>query len=168
MTALARRPEHTAPRTASPTAPHAGHTGHPAPADAPLDLHRLRTLRTALREEEERISYWRRLLHARIDLVRAGAGTDGHLTLEQVERALGDTGRGHGREVFLRVRAFDPLPGLPVLRTLWSSEDVAELEVAAEELSVYRTALHERIDALTDALVEHYREDPSRALTVLG
>jgi hypothetical protein len=63
---------------------------------APLDD--LRTLRESLREEEQRVSYWRQLVQGRLDLVR----------------------------------------------------------------TAYRRALHERIDACTAQLVDHYQRDPAQ------
>src|SRR4051812_45469887 len=41
-----------------------------------LSLGRLRSYRQALAEEENRVSYWRRIVQARLDLVRAGAKGD--------------------------------------------------------------------------------------------
>lgn len=138
---------------------------------ASLDLPELRAYRGRLREEEERVSYWRRVVHARLDLLEAGRDERGALTLQQLEQALGDTGTGRHREALLRVRAFDPLPELPVLAEVWQAGDteetVARLGAASEQLSRYRAALHARIDAATEALIERYREQPDLALQVL-
>lgn len=136
-----------------------------------LSLPELREYRARLREEEDRVSYWRRVVHARLDLLRAGSDTSGSLTRSQLERALGDTATGHRREALLRVRAFDPLPDLPVLAEVWDvvgDEAASRLEAASEQLSRYRSALHARIDAATAALIERYRRDPSLALEVLA
>jgi hypothetical protein len=135
-----------------------------------LSLSELREYRARLREEEDRVSYWRRVVHARLDLLRAGSDTSGSLTRAQLERALGDTATGHRREALLRVRAFDPLPDLPVLAEVWDlgDEASARLEAASEQLSAYRGALHARIDAATAALIARYRQDPSLALGVLA
>lgn len=137
-----------------------------------LDLPRLRAYRTRLREEEDRVSYWRRVVHARIDVLEVGRDVSGGLGLDQLERALGETGSGVRREALLRVRAFDPLPELPVLAQMWHldtdlSTTLARLGEASEQLSAYRTALHRRIDAATEALVERYRREPTLALAVL-
>lgn len=136
-----------------------------------LDLPELRAYRSRLREEEERVSYWRRVVHARLDVLEAGREEQGALTLQQLERALGDTGTGRHREALLRVRAFDPLPELPVLAEVWQGGDtegtLRRLVAASEQLSRYRSALHARIDAATDALIERYRDQPTLALEVL-
>lgn len=144
----------------------------PTPAD--LSIEDLRRYRARLREEEDRVSYWRRLVHARIDLVQAGRHTAGGLTQAQVERALGDTAGGRRREALHRVRAFDPLPELPVLAEVWEAggdrDDtalVARLGQAADQLSAYRAALHARLDESTAELIARYRRDPAAALAVL-
>lgn len=150
-----------------------------APVDLPaLTLAELRDYRARLREEEDRVSYWRRLVHARVDLLHAGRDV-ATLGLDQVVRALGDTGTGRRREALHRVRAFDPLPELPVLAEVWEApggddvagdeveQRVARLEAAAAQLSTYRTALHARIDDATAELIERYRRDPLLALGVL-
>ncbi|MCW2851727.1 MAG: hypothetical protein JWM84_1391 [Nocardioides sp.] len=136
-----------------------------------LSLSRLREYRARLREEEDRISYWRRVVHARLDLLRAGSDTAASLSRAQLERALGDTATGHRRAALLKVRAFDPLPELPVLAEVWDvvgDEAFARLEAASEQLSEYRSALHARIDAATAVLIARYRENPSLALEVLA
>lgn len=133
-----------------------------------ISLEELRSYRQRLRDEDDRVSYWRRLVHGRIDLLRAGTEAPGALTLHQVVRALGDTGTGVRREALHRVRAHDQLPDLPVLAEVWHDDaPLAGLERAAEQLSAYRTALHRRLDAATDELIDRYREDPALALGVL-
>lgn len=133
-----------------------------------LSLEELRAYRHRLRDEDDRVSYWRRLVHGRIDLVRAGTDASGALTLDQVVRALGDTGTGVRREALHRVRAHDQLPHLPVLADVWHDDaPLAGLEQAAGQLSAYRTALHRRLDAATDELIRRYRHNPALALGVL-
>jgi hypothetical protein len=137
-----------------------------------LTMAELRGYRARLREEEDRVSYWRRVVHARVDLLEAGRDASGGLGLDQLERALGETGSGARREALLRVRAFDPLPELPVLAEIWHLDTdpaatVARLGEASEQLSAYRTALHRRIDAATEELVTRYRREPALALGLL-
>ena len=62
-----------------------------------LRLDELRAYRRRLAHEEERVSYWRRLLHARIDVLEAQAHQERALTIEELVRVLGDTGTGRGR-----------------------------------------------------------------------
>ena len=143
-----------------------------------LELDALRAYGAELADEEERVSYWRRLVHARIDLMRAEAATPGPLPLETVQRVLGDTGSGRARRALIRVRAAEPLPALPVLDEIWAGEVDPEddqaleaalerLAVAEEQLTTYRRALHARIDDATAELIERYRADPSLALVAL-
>ena len=61
---------------------------------ADLDLSDLRLYRKRLAEEEEKVSYWRRLVHARIDVLEAEAHHERPLRLDELIRVLGDTGAG--------------------------------------------------------------------------
>lgn len=151
----------------------------PSPHLASLSLAELRDYRRRLTEEEDKVSYWRRLAHARIDVLEAEASTDGTLTMEQLVRALGDTGAGRTRTALVRVAAAEPLPELPVLQEMWVAEvdphdtaqvadALARIRAAEQKLTRYRRALHERIDEATGELISRYREDPTRALDVLG
>ena len=141
-----------------------------------LSLADLRAYRGRLREEEDRVSYWRRLLHARIDLVEAGRASAGALGLEDLVRVLGDTGTGRRRRALLGVHAADDLPALPDLAAVWvvpadgvEAELVLDrLRAAEQQLAGYRAALLLRLDQATEALVARYQEDPSAALAVLG
>lgn len=148
------------------------------PLDRPLDqlsLPELRDYRERLRAEEERVSYWRRLVHARIDLLEAGRSTDGSLSQADLVRVLGDTGTGASRSALLRVRAAEPLPDVPDLADVWvAPRDAAEtdrllegLRSAEQQLTAYRSGLFARIDAAGQALIQRYREDPTQALAVL-
>lgn len=148
------------------------------PLDRPLDqlsLPELRDYRERLRAEEERVSYWRRLVHARIDLLEAGRSTDGSLSQADLVRVLGDTGTGASRSALLRVRAAEPLPDVPDLADVWvAPRDAAEtdrllegLRSAEQLLTAYRSGLFARIDAAGQALIQRYREDPTQALAVL-
>ena len=143
-----------------------------------LSLTGLRAYRRKLADEEDRVSYWRRLVHARIDVLTAESSGGGQLSLQTLARVLGDTGAGRTRSALVRVRAAEPLPELPVLEEMWVSEvDPDDPEAMAEalerlraaegQLTSYRKALHVRIDEATAELIRRYREDPSRALTAL-
>ncbi|MEQ6901011.1 hypothetical protein [Nocardioides sp. YIM 152588] len=148
----------------------------PSPHLEGLSLGELRSYRGCLRNEEERVSYWRRLVHARIDLLEAGGAGGGSLSLTDLARALGDTGTGQARRALHRVRVADPLPELPVLDEVWMvpaddagrDEAVRRLRGAEGQLTAYRSALHERIDEATAELMVRYRRDPASALTVLS
>jgi hypothetical protein len=127
-------------------------------------------LRSSLRGEERRVSYWRRLVQGRLDLITGGeAGRPAPL----------DTLAGHGLP-----GGHEPPPAalLDELRTdplaeaerLWREpvpwEDPAglagqeaELHQLERELSAYRRLLHERIDACTGELIGRYQHDLAEA-----
>lgn len=147
-----------------------------SPHLAEVSLTELRSYRERLRAEEERISYWRRLIHARVDLIRAGTVGESNLDLDALARVLGDTGTGRVREQLLRVRASDPLPDLPDLAEVWrtptdeagTAEALERLGTAEVTLTSYRRGLHDRIDEATAELIVRYRHDPAQALDILA
>jgi hypothetical protein len=97
-------------------------TNAPPPRLTDLSLSALRSYRRRLADEEDRVSYWRRLVHARIDVLEAETSTEGPLPLETLARVLGDTGTGRNRTALVRVRTAEPLPDLPVLGEMWVTE----------------------------------------------
>lgn len=140
---------------------------------AQYDLEGLRGLRTALTEEENRISYWRRIVQARIDIMRVDGDEAAVLNLRRVlsERS----GSGH-RLVLVDSAAHDATPPLPDLAALWDADPrtsadrsrvLEQLETAEGQLSGYRTTLHRWLDAATGELVARYREEPTLALRIL-
>jgi hypothetical protein len=143
-----------------------------------LDLVQLREYRATLSAEEVMVSYWRRLTHARIDLLNAHAGTTTQLSFEDLVRVLGDTGTGRTRRGLGRVSAALPLPDLPEIADMWTTgvdrgdpqavrAAVSRLDDVEERLSGYRAVLHSRIDQATAELIDRYREDPRRALGLI-
>ena len=145
---------------------------------AELDLGQLRSYRHGLEAEEDKVSYWRRLVHARIDVLEAESGTANPLSMDDLVRVLGDTGSGRTRRALVRFRAADPLPDLPVLSEMWVTEvdphDAGEIEdalgrlrTAERQLTAYRRALHDRIDEATRELILRYRANPLAALSVI-
>lgn len=142
-----------------------------------LSLVELRGYRMTLEAEEDRVSYWRRLIHARIDVIEAESESGARLTTDDLVRVLGDTGTGHRRRVLLRIKAAEPLPELPEVVGIWG--DVApgdragaraaleRLRAAEGQLTAYRTALHARIDEATGHLIDRYRSDPGAALSLI-
>jgi hypothetical protein len=145
---------------------------------AALDLAGLRDYRHRLEAEEDRVSYWRRLVHARLDLLAAESAADHTLTVDDLVRVLGDTGTGRSRRALVSIRAADPLPDLPELTEMWATEvdphDPAQvgdaidrLTRAEQQLTDYRRALHERIDEATGELILRYRDNPVAALAVI-
>lgn len=155
--------------------------GVPAPAKDPgladLSLDDLRRVRAGLVEEEGKVSYWRRIVQARLDLLRNPLDGSGDLVSE-LGHVLADAQVSHRRLAHLSVTAVDGLPPLPNLAALWShpldesdaaarERLAAALEAAEHELSGYRRELFARIDRMTGELVARYHEDPRLALSAL-
>ena len=152
------------------------HAVPPAPSRNPelahLDLPRLRSYRRSLLAEELRVSYWRRLVQARRDLLRGGVtGQD----LTDLKTALTEARGATNRQVMLALHPEDGMPILPHLPALWASlaepgthaEQLARLASAESVLSSYREALHRRLDRATAELVARYHEDPALCLSAL-
>jgi hypothetical protein len=143
-----------------------------------LTLDGLRGYRTALSAEEGRVSYWRRIMQARLDVVKAT--TTGAPAVDNLRDVLADVRVTTTRGALIDMVG-DPegeLTELPDLSTLWSREVDADdpvatgglilaLEEAEEQLSGYRNALHRRITAATTELIARYREEPTLCLVAL-
>lgn len=140
-----------------------------------LSLAQLRARRKELQAHESHVSYWRRIIQARLDLleegvVKHGASGDG------LQRVLTQRLGVNNRLGLLSVQpqGGQPLAGLDHLwhRTLTASVDEqaeldAELREAEHELSTYRNELHQYIDEATAELIRRYRENPDLVATVL-
>ncbi len=173
-TALAER----APQGPVPSARRARTREEPqrSPLFAHLSLEELRDFRRTLNGEEAQVSYWRRIIQARLDVVRAGTlgSTDGI----KLRPLLTDARVRRSRNAVLDVVPIDDVPPLPSLAELWDRRVEpgdeagqraleADLSEAETQLSAYRRALHERIDDATSELIARYRETPSLCLSVL-
>jgi len=148
-----------------------------SPEFAHLSLSALRAYRHALTVEENKVSYWRRLIQARIDLIELN-GSDDAARLERLRGALTEQRVGIGRQALVEVVPTDDTPPLPDLADLWAREvspadrdggtDLRrELAFAELQLSAYRAALHRRLSKATHELIARYRENPSLALLAL-
>lgn len=146
-------------------------------AYAHLSIDALREYRRALADEEHRVSYWRRILQARLDLVAGGTTRKG-VDHERLTPLLTTERVGAGRRALTSVVHTDGIPPLPRLEELWERqvgpEDEAgraafelDLRAAEQELSAYRAALHDRIGQATGELIARYRETPDLCLTAL-
>jgi hypothetical protein len=167
--ARARRAARKAARAAAP----------PPQRDAAygdLSLADLRHMRTMLGDQETQVSYWRRIIQARLDVVRT-RGCDRERVAD-LARVLADARGSVRRLAYIDARPVDGVPPLPDLAEIWSRQvDCADaaasarLEadlVAAElQLSAFRRELHRRIDLVTDELIARYREQPLLALQIL-
>ena len=145
-----------------------------------LSLAELRTYRAVLQAEEGNVSYWRRILQARLDVVREGRTLGGtrHLDAATLRPVLTDSRLGSGRTALIQILPVDDIPPLPNLGELWErqvgaddEQGLTELEQdlaeAEGQLSHYRTALHKRLGDATDELIARYRIDPQACLTSL-
>jgi hypothetical protein len=150
------------------------------PAYEHLSLAGLRAYRRTLSEEENRVSYWRRILQARLDLVRAGldGSSTRALDTDALAPVLTEARVGAGRRVLVDVLPAQDMPPLPQLEQLWQRHadprdpaavaDLARCLAHAErQLSDYRSALHRRISGATDELIARYRASPSLCLSAL-
>ena len=146
-------------------------------AFAHLSLDALRQYRRSLGEEEGKVSYWRRILQARLDVVEAGTGA--RVVDTATLRPLLTSERvGAGRRALIQVLELDDIPPLPSLGELWdrqvwpcdevgTAELQSDLRLAEAQLSAYRSALHRRIGAATGELIARYREQPELCLSAL-
>jgi hypothetical protein len=145
-------------------------------AFAHLAIDALRSYRQALADEENRVSYWRRIIQARLDVVRAGeAGT---VRVDNLGAVLAEARINSGRQALITVLPAEDVPPLPDLSTLWEREPrpgdakhnealARDLAGAEIQLSAYRAALHRRISGATQELIARYRENPALCLGAL-
>jgi hypothetical protein len=145
------------------------------PASLPLD--ELRAIRSALQQEDDAVSYVRRLAQARLDLVRAemrhrAAGDDHNITGE-LPAILGSHLTGGPARPPRPAEDFSYHPLAVALEDLCSEAGSTDLpSMTPEELAEYAARLHEfeqersherkalfgRIDALSAELVRRYRD----------
>ncbi len=143
------------------------------PALSHLTLPALRSYRRQLATEEGRVSYWRRILQARRDVLSRNDAAP--VAVERLGEVLGEA--RSSRLALMEIGLPDELPPLPDLAGLWSSVDpsddgardvlVDRLTHAETVLSAYRNALHRRQDLATRDLIARYHEDPSSCLIAL-
>ncbi|HVD28411.1 MAG TPA: hypothetical protein VNC79_07920 [Mycobacteriales bacterium] len=139
-----------------------------------LELSALRVYRQDLLTEESRVSYWRRILQARLDTT-VGRG-DERTPAPKLKSVLSQHQESSRRLAVHTVHDALGVPPLPDLTVLWESgaagnaaddDMVVRLAAAEVELSAYRRALHERLDDATSELIARYREQPALALCAL-
>jgi hypothetical protein len=151
----------------------------PTPSEefAALGLDILRMYRKALRGEESRVSYWRRLVQTRLDLLLA-YNTSGRGDGPGLRSLLSNERIGAVRTALLDVHPADGMPPLPDLLEMWErvigpddlaghAQLIADLREAEHRLSEYRHALHRRLDDATQELVARYRANPQLCLSAL-
>jgi RsiG-like len=144
-----------------------------------IDLDELRKRRVTAEDVEAQISYYRRLLHGRMDLLdfelRRRSGEEGRTLLEALPEILA-SGMVLGSEPNLRyLDTMPPIPSttgrrlidkimedgvliqLPELTDAEIDEAIDRLRDVEAELSVQRRQLHSVIDALQDEIISRYR-----------
>ena len=132
-----------------------------------MTLDALRRRRDAVRDEEEALSYRRRLLHAQLDLIKAaGSVTDPEDFESMLAGILADEPGSGSREI--RAVAIEdvaddevePLPTDLVGLTPDERRDlVARLQTNEQSVSERRRVLLAELDALQHELVARYRRD---------
>ena len=141
-----------------------------------LDLEGLRAYRKVLNSEEHRVSYWRRIIQARLDLVRSHR--DDVSTIERLQDTFAEERPAQGRMALMTFVPDDDIPPIPDLESVWTrtidpNDEAArarlerDLAFAELQLSTYRQALHRRIARATTELIARYREDPALCLVAL-
>jgi hypothetical protein len=150
-----------------------------------IDLDELRRRREQAEDVETQISYYRRLLHGRMDLLdfelRRRRGEETRTLLEALPEILA-TGMVLGSEPNLRhLETMPPLPTttgrrlidrimddgvltqLPELTQEELTEAIERLEEVEAQLSVQRRELHTVIDALQEEIISRYRSQQGEA-----
>lgn len=140
-----------------------------------LTLEQLRERRRDLSTRESHVSYWRRIIQARLDLLEDGVVAHG-ATKDGLHRVLTRRLGVNNRLGLLSVQPSGPQP-LAGLDHLWhrtitaspeeSEELDAQLHQAEQELSRYRTELHDLIDETTSELIRRLHDDPGLVMSIL-
>jgi hypothetical protein len=152
---------------------------------AELEVDEVRRRRDTATDVEAQISYYRRLLHGRMDLLdfeqRRRRGEDGRTILEALPDILAK-GMVLGTEPALKhIETMPPLPSvtgrrlidkimddgvlanLPELTDEEVSEAIERLREVETQLSGQRRQLHQVIDTLQDEMVSRYRSEQGEA-----
>lgn len=152
---------------------------------ADLDVDEVRQRRDTATDVEAQISYYRRLLHGRMDLLdfeqRRRRGEEGRTILEALPDILAK-GMVLGTEPALKhIETMPPLPSvtgrrlidkimddgvlanLPELTDEEVSEAIERLREVETQLSGQRRQLHQVIDTLQDEMVSRYRSEQGEA-----
>lgn len=168
---ISTAPSRTRGKSARPPAARVPHLAH-------LGLDALRAYRQELIDEEAAVSYWRRLVHARI-VGAAAEAADGRAD-ERLRSVLADHQRSSRRRAVLAPYDGSGTAPMPDLAALWETapagpgesdqdrqERRARLATVEAELSAYRHDLHHRLDEATAELIARYRDEPALALRAL-
>lgn len=152
-----------------------------------VGLDELRQRRESVEDVETQISYYRRLLHGRVDLLnfelRRRSGEEERTLLEALPEVLAsglvlgnEPNLRHletmppiptttGRRLIDKIMEDDVLTQLPELSEADLREAIERLEEVETRLSVQRRQLHSVIDALQDEIISRYRSQQGEAQT---
>ena len=139
-----------------------------SPPAVPLD--ELLARRTVLRRHEEQLSYWRRVVQGRLDLLVARL--EGRSSLVDVLGGIEPCGT---RLQHSTVRHVEPMPEIATADRAWElascSDDAAAVRHAAQRLRVaerwlsdQRSGVLAELDAATEQLARRLSEDPGAYL----
>lgn len=149
-----------------------------------LDLDEIRTRRDTAEDVESQISYYRRLLQGRTDLlhfeVRRRSGEETRTIIEALPEilanglVLGEPNLKHidtmpplpsvtGRRLIDQIMDDGVLTTLPELSDQELDEAIERLDEVEKVLSGQRRQLHQVIDALQDEIVSRYRSQQDEA-----
>jgi len=143
---------------------------------AHLSLAGLRAYRAALSDEEDRVSYWRRIVQRRLDMLGTAAGLPAGL--DALRSALSQGQVQRGRSALVQVVPHHDIPPLPDLAALWERYPppgaqrarrllAADLGRAESALSHSRTSLHQQLATATGELIARYHAEPDSCLSAL-
>lgn len=140
-----------------------------------LSLPDLRELRHRLWSEEGRVSYWRRILQAKLDLIVDGATRSG-ATTDSLSRILNEHLGRPRRTGLMQIQPAEEGEPIADVERLWNmladgdanpDELVEALRDAELVLSRRRAAIHHEIDRVTGQLIARYRENPALVFSAL-
>lgn len=154
-------------------------TADPPTSDPSFDgfaLADLRRLRDRLSHEETQVSYWRRIVQGRLEVV--GSHEPEPPRVAELGEIMAGAERAITRGAFVDVEAIDDDPPLPELAEIWARRTdpsdtkarqalLDDLNTAEARLSSYRRHIHELLDGVVDELVARYHDQPLLALQIL-
>jgi hypothetical protein len=152
------------------------HLGDTGMRPEPEDLACLLARRAALRDHEEELSYWRRILQARVDVLRARLATEDEE--EALRQVLGDERRPFTRAAHVVIRPYRDMLELATCDMLWEkscdSRDeelllhaLDRMVVAEKWISHTRARVFRELDLATEDLKARLCQDPTEYLSIV-
>lgn len=157
---------------------------------ADVDLEELRKRRGLVEDVDAELSYYRRILHGRMDLLsfeqRRRAGTETRSLIEALPDILADPGgdgraevpkelpietpdfAGSGRRTIDHVLDDDFLARLPSIEDAELDRIHEVLAEVEQQVSAQRRTVHEASDAISEELTRRYREGLADVDELLG